>query len=146
MKTLLASGLAFAVLTGVALAQAATPAPAGAKAPPPPATMGTTADPAGMAPPPPPPPGGPRAGGPGMNGPMAGGPGPMGDRGPDGRRLPPPPPPRGAHIHLQRGDLVLDVKCADDEPTKACGDTALQMLDRVQAMPQGATQGTPPAQ
>jgi hypothetical protein len=68
----------------------------------------------------------------------------MGGPGPDGRRMPPPPPPRGAHIHLQRGDLVLDVKCADDEPTKSCGDTALQMLDRVQAMPQGTAQGTNP--
>ena len=146
MKTLLASGLAFAVLTGVALAQAASPAPAGAKAPPPPPAAGMSADPAGMMPPPPP--GGPRAGGPG--------PGAMADGGPDGPRglRMPPPPPRGAHIHLQRGDLVLDVKCADDEPTKSCGDTALQMLDRIQAMPQGAAQGmvqgttpvAPPAQ
>lgn len=46
---------------------------------------------------------------------------------------PPPPPSRAAHIVLERGDARLDVKCADDDSTKACADVALQMLDRLAA-------------
>ena len=67
----------------------------------------------GMDAPPPPPPGGPR-----------------------GRFAPPPPPPsKAAHFRLERGDDRLDVKCADDEPMKACADIALQLLDKMATMP-----------
>lgn len=126
MKAMLTSGVALVLLTGAALAQAADPGPAPAGAMPAPAPM---AGPAGAPPPPP--------AGPGMARPLPGGPGGMADRGPggpDGHR-PPPPPPRGAHIHLQRGDLVLDVKCPDDEAMASCSDAALRMLDRMQATP-----------
>jgi len=34
---------------------------------------------------------------------------------------------------LERGDARVDVKCADDDSTKACADVALQMLDRLAA-------------
>jgi hypothetical protein len=125
MKTLLVPVLALAALTGSgaawtshAQAQAAPPA---ASAPAPAADSAT----------PPPPPGGP--------GPVtdAGGPPPPGGPdGPRGHRPPPPPPPsRAAHIHLGRGDTVLDLKCAEDEPMKTCADLALQLLDRLQAKP-----------
>ena len=77
-----------------------------------------------------PPPGGPRPG------PEAGAPPPPppGDprRGPgsDGLR-PPPPPSRAAHIVLERGDARVDVTCAEDDPTKACAEVTLQMLDKL---------------
>lgn len=73
-----------------------------------------------------PPPGGPRPG------PEAGGPPGGPRRGPD---APPPPPAKAAHFRLERGETALDVKCADDEPMKACGDLSLQMLDRLAALP-----------
>ncbi len=73
---------------------------------------------------PPPPPGGRRPG------PEAGAPPPPGGprRGPD---APPPPPPKGAHFRFERGDARIDVKCADDEPMKACADITLQLLDKL---------------
>jgi len=68
--------------------------------------------------PPPPPPGGPHGG-------------PRGPRGgPDA-----PPPPKAAHFRLERGDTALDVKCAADEPMRACADIALQLLDKLAALP-----------
>jgi hypothetical protein len=79
----------------------------------------------------PPPPGGPRPG------PEAGAPPPPGDprRGPDEPPPPPPPPPaRGAHIVLERGDARVDVKCADDDTTRACADVALQLVDKLAAL------------
>lgn len=63
--------------------------------------------------PPPPPPGGPR-------------------RGPDG--APPPPPPKGAHFKFERGDAKVDVKCADEEPIRACADITLQLLDKLSTL------------
>lgn len=85
---------------------------------------------------PPPPPGGPRPG-PEVGAPPPPPPGdPRRGPGPDGPPPPPPPPPppsRAAHIVLERGDARLDVKCADDDSTKACADVALQMLDRLAA-------------
>ena len=123
MKASLTAALALALLTGGALAQDAAPPPAPAgmtpptpSAAPPPARTGAPALP----------PGGPAAfdGG----GPEAAP--PEGGRG----RHPPPPPPKGAHIHLQHGDTMLDVKCADDQPMGACADLTLQMLDRLQVM------------
>ncbi|MCJ2087034.1 hypothetical protein MKK88_13695 [Methylobacterium sp. E-005] len=75
--------------------------------------------------PPPPPPGGPRRG-PGADTPPPPPPGGP-QRGPDG----PPPPPKGAHFIIERGDARIDVKCADDDTTKACADITLQMLDKL---------------
>jgi len=110
MKAILISGLALAVLAGGAWAQTPPPPPgppAGMKAPPPPLPGGPEARDEGAGDPPPPP-GGPR-----------------------GHR--PPPPSKAAHFHIERGDDVIDVKCAEDEPSKACGDFVLQLLDRIQA-------------
>jgi hypothetical protein len=81
---------------------------------PPPPPGGPRPGPEAGAPPPPPPPGDPRRG-----------------PGPDGPPPPPPPPSKGAHIILERGESRLDVKCADDDSTKACADITLQMLDRL---------------
>ena len=52
--------------------------------------------------------------------------------GPRGQLARRPPPARAAHFRLQRGDALVDVKCADEEPMKACADLALQMVDRLQ--------------
>ena len=71
-----------------------------------------------------PPPGGPRPG------PEAGAPPGGPRRGPDA-----PPPPKAAHFRLERGETAIDVKCADEEPMKACADLTLQMLDRLAALP-----------
>ncbi len=148
MKHLLASGLALAVLTGGALAQSAAappPPPPGVSAQPgirtplPPTGGPDAVADDGAGGPPSPPPGGPRGrrppppGGPDAMDDGAGGPPPPPPGGPHGRR--PPPPSRAAHFHLQTGDAALDVKCAEDEPMRACADVALQMLDKLQAMP-----------
>lgn len=96
---------------------------------PPPPPGGPRPGPEAGAPPPPPPPGGPRgreAGGPPPPPPPGG---PRG--GPDGP--PPPPPPKGAHFQFERGDARVDVKCADDEPMRACADITLQLLDKLSA-------------
>jgi hypothetical protein len=111
MKALLISSLAFATLAGGAWAETPPPPPPGPppgmKAPPPPGGPDALDEEPGG---PPPPPGGPR-----------------------GRRPPPPPPPsKAAHFRIEHGDTVVDVKCADEEPTKTCGDFTLQLLDRVQ--------------
>jgi hypothetical protein len=54
-------------------------------------------------------------------------------RGPMGHRPPPPPPPsKAAHFRIETGDIKIDVKCAEDEPTKACADEVNQILDRLQ--------------
>ncbi|NEU13269.1 hypothetical protein G3T14_14175 [Methylobacterium sp. BTF04] len=77
-----------------------------------------------------PPPGGPRPG------PEAGAPPPPPPGGP--RRnpdAPPPPPPKAAHFRLERGDTAVDVKCADDEPMRACADITQQLLDKLTGMP-----------
>jgi hypothetical protein len=55
--------------------------------------------------------------------------GPKGDR----RSPPPPPPSKAAHFRLESGGVILDVKCADDEPMQACADIDLQLLDRAMA-------------
>lgn len=46
-----------------------------------------------------------------------------------------PPPPRGAHFHFGRGDAVVDVQCAENEPMRACADAASSLLDKLQAAP-----------
>ncbi|MCJ2048891.1 hypothetical protein [Methylobacterium sp. J-070] len=101
------AGVAALLSGSVALAQ--TPPPPGGPRPGPEA-----------GPPPPPPPGGPRRG-----------------PGPDGPPPPPPPPSRAAHFVLERGDARIDVKCADEDSTKACADITLQLLDRLATMRPG---------
>jgi hypothetical protein len=83
MKAFLISGLAIAMLTGVAQAQATTAGPVVAPAP-----AATKA-----------------------------------------------PPSKGAHIILQDGDAMVDVKCADDEPMKICADITLQILEKLVSLP-----------
>lgn len=118
MKRYILSAIAFAALTGTALAQ---------QPPAPPAPAGTP--PAADAVMPPPPPGGP-AGPEDHAGPPPRGPeGPMG---PHGHRPPPPPPPsKAAHFRVEDGDTRIDIKCADDEPMKSCADILLQVIDRL---------------
>lgn len=116
MNRLLALSFALALLTGGAMAQAAAPTPPGT--PPAPGRPDAMNPDAGVAPPPggPPPPNGPRA-----------------------HR--PPPPSTAAHLRIERGDTAVDIKCADDEPMKACADVTLQLLDKLKAMPGQAMPG-----
>jgi len=75
-------------------------------------------------------------------------PGPMGEGGMHGR----PPmhggmggmrpgmmgmmrPSKGARFHFSRNDGVVDVKCAEDEPMRACVDAASALLDKLGAQP-----------
>ena len=129
MKALLLSGLTLAILTGSALAQATGQ-------PPTPPTQGMAAPPPfapGLAPPPPPPLGvAPPPMGRGVDaGDVDGPPPPPRGPAPRGQR-PTPTPERAAHFRLQRGDALLDVKCAEEESMKTCADLALQMADRLQ--------------
>jgi hypothetical protein len=34
----------------------------------------------------------------------------------------PPPPSKAAHFRIEQGDNAIDVKCADEEPMRACAD------------------------
>ena len=114
MRTVMTAGVFLALMAGSAFAQSAAPPPPpppvagapapGAAPPPPPPRPGDLADDAG-GPPPPPPPG--------------------------GHRPPPPPPPKAAHFRFEIGDDVVDIKCADDESTKACVDTVMPLIDRL---------------
>ena len=58
----------------------------------------------------------------------------MGERGPGGpggwfrRMMRRPPPTKAAFFNFRRGDAVVTIKCADDEPMKACTDAATTML------------------
>ncbi|WP_160003551.1 hypothetical protein [Rhizobium sp. 18055] len=125
MNRLLLSSLALTVLAGSAFAQQPPAPPPGAE---PPVADQQLA--------PPPPPGGPDA----MNAPRAPrdladaprrGPG-HGEFGLRGHRPPPPPPPsKAAHFRIEDGDTKIDIKCADDEPTKACADLLLQVIDKL---------------
>ncbi len=123
MRFIAFTALGLAVLTGIAIAQEQP-------APPPPPSPSFDAGPMDDAPPPPKGPG--RHGDHGERGPMDGH-GPRGGR--DGERPPPPPPSKAAHFRLEKGDLKLDVKCADDEPMKSCADIALQLLDKAASKP-----------
>lgn len=138
MKTWIAAATGIILLAGgVAVAQtAASPA-----APPPPgAQAGGPPGPGGPAGP-----GGPegwRRGPPPFmeHGPMGRGMehGPMGrdmEHGPMGRGMQPPPPTKAAVFHFRRGDARIDIKCADDEPTKACVDAATVLMDKLAAQP-----------
>jgi hypothetical protein len=56
-----------------------------------------------------------------------------------------PPPSKAAHFRVEQGDNAIDVKCADDEPMRACADIAMQLLDRL-GITQARTTGATPAQ
>jgi hypothetical protein len=87
------------------------------------------------APPPPAPPPAPEASGGAMGGPM-GGPmermrhGPM-HSGMMGMMH----GSRGAHFVFGKGDQVADIRCADNEPTRACVDAASALMDKLAAQP-----------
>ncbi len=114
-----AAGMVGAMATG-AMAQ-----PAPAPQPPPQAQPG--------APPPPPP--GPQARGPMMPGfpPGEGGGMPGMMHGPRGWRHG-PPPSRAAAFHIQRGDISVGVRCAAEEPTRACVDAAIALMDKANTL------------
>lgn len=50
-----------------------------------------------------------------------------------GHMHPPSPPPRGArfHAHADRGETRVDVRCAENEPMRACVDAANVLLDKL---------------
>jgi hypothetical protein len=54
-----------------------------------------------------------------------------GPRGPDGHRPPPPPPSKAAHYRVETRDVKIDLKCADDEPAKACSDLLMSTIDKL---------------
>jgi hypothetical protein len=56
-----------------------------------------------------------------------------------------PPPSKAAHFRVEQGDNAIDVKCADEEPMRACADIAMQFLDRL-GITQARTTGSAPAQ
>jgi hypothetical protein len=41
------------------------------------------------------------------------------------------PPSKAAHFRIEDGDKKIDIKCADDEPTKVCADVLLQLIDKL---------------
>ena len=108
MKKLLLVGAGLAVLAGAGVAVAQAPAPEAPRGPP------------GEGP------------GPGMHehmrehmrGPMGG----MG--GPPGMQM-----TKAARFHFSRGENQVDIRCAADEPTKACVDAASVLLDKLNAQP-----------
>jgi hypothetical protein len=57
----------------------------------------------------------------------------------------PLPPSKAAHFRIEQGDNAIDVKCADEEPMRACSDIAMQFLDRL-GITQARTTGSAPAQ
>ena len=44
-----------------------------------------------------------------------------------------PPPSKAARFMFRKGDAVVAIKCADDEPTKACVDAGSALLDKLAA-------------
>jgi hypothetical protein len=40
-------------------------------------------------------------------------------------------PSRGAHFHFARNNGVVDIRCAEDEPMRACVDAASVLLDKL---------------
>ncbi|MCJ9693931.1 hypothetical protein MOV76_20240 [Rhizobium sp. PRIMUS64] len=135
MQRLLLSGLALAALAGTAFAQQ-PPAPPSAGTPPAAAEPGS-----------PPPPPSPSASdddeqmtdrpdvrpGDRPDYRWHGRRGDMGFRGFRGHRPPPPPPSKAAHFRIEDGNTQIDLKCAEDEPMKACADLLLQVMDRLQS-------------
>jgi hypothetical protein len=43
-----------------------------------------------------------------------------------------------AHFGLRNGSVGIDVKCAEDEPTKACAEAASQLIDKLSGVPERA--------
>ncbi len=125
MKRALLASAALVFATGFAFAQDAPP--------PPPAPAANQ-----PAPPPPPPPA-PAGHGPdqAMDRGMDHGPGPGMDHamGRDGPRGPHPMmrfrPDRAAHFRYQDHGVVIDIKCADGQPTEECASLFLKALDKV---------------
>lgn len=77
---------------------------------------------------------GPGPGGPGemhgeMHGPHEHGPMPPWMRGMMGMHR--PEVTKAAHFRFRKGDAMVDIKCADDEPTKACVDAGSALLDKL---------------
>ncbi len=111
------------IIGALALTFAASAAAYAQTTPPPPPK--TPAPGEKMAPPPPPPPG---------HGPMAGhemgGPGHHGHwRHHKGMWM----MSKAAHFRVRSGDMMVDVKCADDDTTKECGDVVMQIVNRLSA-------------
>lgn len=151
MKRLLLSGIALAALSGIAFAQQ-TPIPPSAGTPP--AVPESSTPPS----PPPAPPSASGDDGSTMDGPTMDRPdarerpdgpdrqwhGPRGemgfrddggfrgDRGFRGHHPMLPPPSKAAHFRIEDGNTRIDLKCAEDEPMKACADLLLQVMDRLQ--------------
>jgi hypothetical protein len=46
-----------------------------------------------------------------------------------------PPMSKAAHFMFRRGDQVMEIKCSDDEPMKACVDAAAVLMDKLAAAP-----------
>jgi hypothetical protein len=40
---------------------------------------------------------------------------------------------KAAHFRIRTGDIRINVKCADDDTTAACGQAVMQLLDKLQA-------------
>ncbi|MBY3176730.1 hypothetical protein HFO61_04905 [Rhizobium leguminosarum] len=130
MQRLLLSGLALAALAGTAFAQqppappsAGTPPVAGDPASPPPNPSASDDDERMMGEPDARPRDRPDYRWHGRRG-------DMGFRGFRGHR--PPPPSKAAHFRIEDGNTRIDLKCAEDEPMKACADLLLQVMDRLQ--------------
>ena len=113
MKKILfaATALSFAATVAYAQTEAAPPPP-----PKPPAAGGPA-----VMPPPPPPPAGPGE----MRGP--------GRHGPGAWHKHHGMPSKAAHFRIRSGDVMINVKCADDDTTRACGQTVMQIIDKLQA-------------
>ncbi len=45
------------------------------------------------------------------------------------------PPSKAAQFRFRKGDAMVDIKCADDEPMKACVDAGSALLDKLAAQP-----------
>lgn len=43
---------------------------------------------------------------------------------------------KAAQFHFARGENRIDIRCAADEPTKACVDAATTLLDKLASQPQ----------
>jgi hypothetical protein len=116
-RILFATSVAVVVCAGSALAQQSSDAP--------PSPAKTDVAPSSAAPQPPGPPG------PGEHSGVGGNMGANWHRGPWGHR-PPPPPSKAAHFRIEDGSVKIDVKCAEDEPMKACADELNQILKRLE--------------
>jgi hypothetical protein len=46
----------------------------------------------------------------------------------------PPPPSKAAHFRFVHGNDMMDVKCADDEPMRACVDATVALMDKLATM------------